>query len=97
MSVCSSPACEAGVVRRRWMPPVASAACCRKVLEDASVRTSMGMPRRCAAKMAFMVGMYCALLSGLALRMRMREVLEPSAEEAAAPERESEEALLGSE
>lgn len=76
MSVCSRPACEAGEVRARWIPPVASAACWRKVLFEASVRTSMGMLRRWAAKMAFMVGMYCALLSRLALRMRMRETLE---------------------
>jgi len=77
MRVCKRPACETGVVRARWIPPVASAACCRKVLAEARVRTSMGIPRRCAAKMAFMVGMYWALLSGLALRIRIREVREP--------------------
>lgn len=94
MRVCSRPAWEAGVVRARWMPPVASAACCRKVLEEARVRTSMGMLRRWAAKMAFMVGMYCALLSGLALRIRMREVLLPGTPAARASE---EVLLLGSE
>jgi hypothetical protein len=95
MRVCSSPACEVGVVRARWIPPVASAACCRNVLAEARVRTSMGIPRRCAAKMAFMVGMYWALLSGLALRIRIREVREPGT--AAPPERDSEVPLLGSE
>jgi len=95
MRVCRRPACEAGVVRARWIPPVASAACWRKVLAEARVRTSIGIPRRWAAKMAFMVGMYWALLSGLALRMRTREVSEPRVE-GAAP-RESEVLLLGSE
>ena len=76
------------------MPPVASAACWRKVLAEARVRTSMGMARRWAAKMAFMVGMYWALLSGLVLRMRMREELEelePAERESVVP------LLLGSE
>ena len=95
MRVCRNPACEAGEVRARWMPPVASAACCRKVLAEARVRTSMVMLRRWAAKMAFMVGMYCALLSGLALRIRMREVLVLGTPAPAA--RASEVLLLGSE
>lgn len=57
----------------RYTPEVASHACCRNPVDPASLSTSMGMWRRCAAKMAFMMGMYCVLRSGETERMSTRE------------------------
>lgn len=50
-----------GLLSCMYVPFVASDACCRKTVSPASFRISMGILRRCAAKVVFMMGMYwCA-------------------------------------
>jgi hypothetical protein len=56
------------------MPPVASQACCSSTVSPASLRMSIGTRWRCAAKMAFITGMYCDARSPETLTTRMREV-----------------------
>ena len=52
---------------------MASAACCRKDDEPDRESTSMGIWRRCAAKMVFMNGMYCAGEAAETESTRIRE------------------------
>lgn len=54
------------------MPLVASDACWRKTVSPASFRMSMGIRRRCAAKVVFIIGMYWCARSPETDRTRMR-------------------------
>lgn len=56
------------------MPLVASEACCRNDDEPARERISIGIARRCAAKMVFINGIYCVGLAVETLTTRIRDV-----------------------